>query len=503
MPSEVSFTEERAPLNVLSSGAMLDLSEVPESNTAEEAVAVVGSLARRLAIPGEVPSLRTLRLWRSRQLLSRSGRRLTRRNLLEILGIMRLRGQGVTMGAAAERCAAIDEERLLSLVTVMSAAPPTTLADFAEVTLVLLARSVLEQYHLVTQGAIVGHSDSPHTAITNTPTSLKQAAARLGRLYLEEGREDRAASLHMLLSLCTQPLGEWAPAAVAGIADAADAVLIDPFYRVPTEECEAIALRTDGVNMEDLIERRLHRDLGRTLSKLEEDAAPAYTVIRGFIGRHPLATGPELQTLYAKPELPTPAVEFVRSLYAPVHASFALHGLVHRCGHCHAVVDRDGRCTLQGCREDHPQGKLAEPVPLDGALVARPEVLRYWADPAREELRIFDALTRAGVAARLYPHCDRCDVAVADAVGVDVKDYRDPVQLARRLNRGMGGLAHYRRKVLAVADRRARYGDYVERLREQLMPEYRELIDVWSVRETIARLVSEYGRPRRRRARQA
>jgi hypothetical protein len=482
---------------------MLTLSEVPESCTAEEAVAVVSSLARRLAISGEVPSLRTLRLWRSRQLLSRSGRRLTRRNLLEVLGIMRLRGEGVTTGAAAQRCAAIDEERLLSLVTVIAAASVTTPADFAEVTLVLLARSVLEQFHLVTQGAIVGHSDSPHAALTNTPTSLKQAAARLGRLYLEEGREDRAASLHTLLSLCMRPLPEWAPAAVAGIADVGDAVLIDPFYRVPSEECEAIALRADGVHMEDLIEHRLHQDLGRTLSKLEEDAASAYTLIRDFIGRHPLTTGHELQTLYARPELPTPAVEFVRSLYAPLHASFALQGLVHRCGHCHAVVDRDGRCTLHGCREDHPHTRLAEPVPVADALVARPEILRYWADPAREELRIFDALTRAGVAARLYPDCDRCDVAVADAVGVDVKDYRDPVQLARRLNRGIGGLAHYRRKVLAVADRRARYGDYIERLREQLLPEHRERIDVWSVRETITRLVSEYGRPRRRRARQA
>src|SRR5437660_2585648 len=150
MPSEVSFAEGRPPLHVLSFAAMLNLGDVPESCTAEEAVAVVSSLARRLAISGEVPSLRTLRLWRSRQLLSRSGRRLTRRNLLEVLGIMRLRGEGVTTGAAAQRCAAIDEERLLSLVTVVAAAPLTTPADFAEVTLILLARSVLEQFHLVT-----------------------------------------------------------------------------------------------------------------------------------------------------------------------------------------------------------------------------------------------------------------------------------------------------------------------------------------------------------------
>src|SRR5262249_26869958 len=115
---------------------MLNLVEVPESCTAEEAVEIVSSLAVRLAITGEAPSGRTLRLWRSRQLLSRGGRRITRKNLLEILGIMQLRLDGVTTGAAAQKCAALDEERLLQFLNIDGGKrqPPPT--DFAEVTLV-------------------------------------------------------------------------------------------------------------------------------------------------------------------------------------------------------------------------------------------------------------------------------------------------------------------------------------------------------------------------------
>src|SRR5919204_2591650 len=96
---------------------MMTLLDLPESCTAEEAVGLVGTLAGHLASPGDVPSLRTLRLWRSKQLLSKGGRQFTRKNLLEVLGTMRLRIDGVTTGAAAEKCTALDEARLLTPVT--------------------------------------------------------------------------------------------------------------------------------------------------------------------------------------------------------------------------------------------------------------------------------------------------------------------------------------------------------------------------------------------------
>ena len=165
-----------------------------------------------------------------------------------------------------------------------------------------------------------------------------------------------------------------------------------------------------------------------------------------------------------------------------------MKGTVSRCYYCNAPVDRDDRCLIHGCREDHPQVRCGQRVRQDEALVARPEVLKYWVDPAREELRLFDSLRRSKIAADLYPFSDRCDVAIGDVVGVDVKDYRDPSSLARKLNLGIGGLAHYRRRIIAVADRRTRNKEYTERLREQLLPYIRQSIEVRSVSDTIHEL---------------
>jgi hypothetical protein len=77
----------------------------------------------------------------------------------------------------------------------------------------------------------------------------------------------------------------------------------------------------------------------------------------------------------------------------------------------------------------------------------------YWTNPAIDELEVFDAAEKAGLDAELYPEGDRCDVSIGkDRVGIDVKCYTSPVSLAVRLNKGIGGLAGYRKRILAVPD---------------------------------------------------
>jgi hypothetical protein len=421
---------------------------------------------------------------------------------LEALGIMRLRSDGLTAGAAAEKCIALNEERLWLFLTAPPAAPASPTSAFARDTLHLLAKGILEQYQLVTRGAIVGHTDDRRTGSQNTPLTLWQAGAHLGRLYFEEGREDQAASFHALLDYCTKPLRDWVPHAVWSLPEAADTVFIDADYRVPSEDCEVIAQQMQGTNLEDLIEKRLHNDLTQSLSKLGDDADAAYTTIREFIGRHPLATTTELNGLYTQPGLNNAAIAFVQRLYTPVHANVATQGQVQRCHFCNAPVGRDGRCMLQGCRYDHPHTKLTEAIPLEQARVASPEVLKYWVDPAREELRLYDALRKVGIAVDLYPHIDRCDIAIGEEVGIDVKDYRDPVRLSWKLNQGIVGLRHYPRSILAVADRRAWNGDYIERLREQLSSENQQRLELRSVSDAIRMLKRDFQRKRGGRARQ-
>ena len=471
------------------------LDAIPQESTADDAAVLIATAASELGIRAEPPDVRTLRLWRSKRRLTVEGRRFTRRNLIEVLVLLKLRQEGLTLQGAVERVLALDEERLRLLLTQSSSLPLTTSDAEPLITLHLLARGIIEQYRLVEKGAIVGHTDERMTGMLSTPLSLQQAMAHLSRYYFAEGHDDRASSVHQLLRLCTEPLHAWAPRALAELTQYRDAVLIDPLYLVPNEDCEAIAEEADGTNLADMIERHLHEALRATLAKLGEDADAAYTVIRAFIGHHPLATRLELQHLYLNPELNNEAIAFVQGIYMAVHASSAINAQVQRCGYCNALLTYKG-CSLAGCRDDYPQPHPSDLlIPLGDAFLARPEVLKYWADPAREELRLYDALRR-DTALRtiisLYPGSDRCDVAVGEEIGIDVKDYHDPVRLAHRLNRSLGGLNHYPRRIVAIARRRWS-STYRDRLLEQLSPERRTALQVMRVDDAITYIKKTYG----------
>jgi hypothetical protein len=467
---------------------------IPDTCTAQEAADLVAALAPELGISEDIPDIRTLRLWRTKKHLTIQGRRFTRRNILEVFALLKLRQEGLTHQHAVERVLALDDERMRLLLTGSARISLTHTDAEPLITLQLLAKGILEQYQQVKKGAIVGHTDSRKTGVHNIPRSLQQAMARLGRHYFSEGQEDHAASIHQLLTLCARPLHEWSPQAICDLGTYQQAVLIDPIYLVPNEDCEIIAEDADGTNLSDLVERHLHEQLRTTLKKLGDDADSAYTVVRAFIGRHPLATSNELHHLYLNPELTDEVIEFVRSLYQAVHHDDATDGQVRRCAYCHALIGRDGLCRLVGCREDYATAD-ASPVPLDTAFLARSEVLKYWADPAREELRLYDTLcqhTHLRNRVYLYPHSDWCDVSLDDEVGIDVKDYRDPVRLAQRLNRSLGQLSQYPERIIAIAKRRWSK-TYRDQLLEHLNPEKRAALRVMNVDETISYIQRTYG----------
>ncbi len=469
---------------------MPSLDTLPDTCSADEAASLIAALAPTLGIQAGLPDVRTLRLWRSKKLLTIDGRRFVRRNLLEVLVSLQLRQDGLTPQSAFQRAVALDDVRLRMLLSGTTEMPMTRSDSEALITLHLLAKGIVEQYRWTRKGAVVGHTDAARTGTENTPLSLHQAMARLGRHYFVEGKEDRAASIHQLLALCTTPLSTWAPQALADLDRYRDAVLIDPAYRVPNEDCEAIAEEAEGTNLSDLVEHHLHEGLRRRLQKLGADADAAYTIVREFVGRHPMATAGELQRLYSNPELNDEVIRFVHDdLYIPVHADVVSGAKVRRCAYCKALIFPKDGCVLAGCRADH-ETKDAVPVPLNEAYLARPEVLKYWADPAREELRLYDELCRVRQLrdrVHLYPHSDWCDVSVGEEVGVDVKDYHDPVRLAQRMNRHLGNLGHYPERILAIARRRWTV-NYRERLMEQLSSERRATLEVMSLDDTITYL---------------
>lgn len=488
---------------------MLDHNQIPDQCDAEQAASTVAALAPMLGIGGDLPDVRTLRLWRTKRLMTIDGRHFTRRNILEVLAWRKLQQRdGLSQQAAAQRARSLDETRLLLLLQGTGNLQPPSTGPDPLITLQLLASGIVTLYSRVGKGAIVGHTDQHVTGVENTPVTLRQAMACLGHLYFAEERQDQASSVHQLLNMCKLPLNEWAPQALATLEEYSGVVLVDPDYLdapVPSEACETIAETAAGTrHMSDLIERQLHEQLREAIKQLgEADAESAYTRIREFVARHPLTSAGELGDLHYDDDVPYAAITFLyEHVYTPVHAWDSRDGReVYQCKHCSClIVAQQGNwgkaaCCLAGCREEHPTAEIRQRLPLAESYIARPEILKFWVDPARDELRIYDALRKVpGLRerARLYPHADRCDVSVGDQAGVDVKDYRDPIILAQRLNRSSLGVFMYSDAILAIAKRRWTPA-YQEQLEERLTPDRRSRLKIMSVTKAISYLKDTYG----------
>ena len=144
-------------------GRVTALDDLPDGCTAEEAVGLLAAAAVDLGIPGEPPTVRTLRLWRSKRLLTSGSRRVSRRNLLEALAITRLTGEGVTTSAAAERCRSLGESDLIRLLSVHGRPDLLQSPAEAQITLQRLAQGLLAEFRLVAErGAVVGYTDARH-----------------------------------------------------------------------------------------------------------------------------------------------------------------------------------------------------------------------------------------------------------------------------------------------------------------------------------------------------
>lgn len=469
------------------------MDELPLSSTAEEAVTLVTKLAAKKSIPVKEFDLRTLRLWRSKKQITTEGRKISRRNLLEVVFILKRRSEGMTQVAASSEALGLTDEELEMAITTPDGASQTTSRHTGlsgRQTLIRLAQGILDQFRAVEGGAVVAYNDvlQPETI---TPVRLQQAQAFLGRHYFEEGKEDTASSLHVLLTQCTTPLHQWAPQALL-TGENNHFVLIDGFYKVPSPECRDLAEEGPGFSLLDFRQHDLHRELRETVEKYGLQRDEKYTQIREFIGRNPLAARAKFNEL-RETSLRSDTIEWIESLYEPVHASFAnKEGLVAVCPHCHSLLTPAGDCTLEGCAEQY---RVREPetfLPVKDAFLARPEVRKYWCDPAREELRLFDALNKGKLKGKvqLYPQSDICDVGVEHQIAIDVKEHRDPAGLARMLNEQRSELGMYDVAILAISNRywTAHYG---ERLTEKLNAANKRKWRVMDVSQAIRHVKSE------------
>lgn len=363
-------------------------------------------------------------------------------------------------------------------------------------TLRLLAAGLVLQHQACARGAILDARDD--RGRTLTPKLLLRAQARLSRLQIASGNLARADSLHQLVVDCTRPLGDWAPDALLdGHEDLAELVLIDPGVRSPTPEC--VSLGQEGQNLADLKENLWFDKLRETLRAvpLAQSRADAYTRLRRFIVAHPAATQAELDSLIRELDALTllPLLgPLVHEMYPPLAGGS--EGPVARCGHCGSLVETGDppHCTSARCREEHPDVHLRDWVDPAQLRVLRGELVLYWVNPGRDELRLYQALKEHRDDVTLYPNQDEVDLGLGGEreIGLDLKDYASMPTLARRFQRELGDLAFYRRGIVVVTDRGTRVRG--EARRDQLREKFAELripLEVMTVHDVL----STFGRP--------
>lgn len=449
------------------------------AGTAEELTEALARLINGLGLGIPAPTLRTIRLWRSKRLFSQPpGSEFGGRQLLEGIATAVLLRRGWSLAAIADLLPTQDDLTLTARIVAEAegdggswgAASETSgggesprrraLQDLADDGVVLLAQGILKQYDRILTGREIVRQDD------GLPPELQAAMCRLGRLHIEEGQPDRAACVHDVLDRARFPLGseEWGLAAFrASEFRFGRVVLVDPELRVPTADCAAIAAISGGFGEDNVIENRLHavlRDSAERLGGRRRHAA--YTAMRELLARRSLISERELLLQLEERDL-TPLQELViETFFHPVPDAWLIDGRAHRCAHCgtlmrpHVDTERypEGRCPVRQCHGKRP-AEVGERLDPDAGrlLVARPQILTYWTGPGIDELAIHDEAARLGLEAELYPESDLCDVAIGGReIGIDAKSYSSPVSLALRLNRSIGGLVQYRRRIIAVGD---------------------------------------------------
>jgi hypothetical protein len=487
------------------------------SGTAEGVASEFSRLIKALGLHVEAPTVRTIRLWRTKKLFSHpAGSEFRGRQILEGLNTAILLKRGWSLAAIADLLRSLDDDALASHITgdgqgergsQPTPAPVSLqvrrrreLQAMAEDAVALLAQGTLRQYaRILTEREIVRQDDG-------LPPELQSAMNKIGRLYIEEGQIDRAACIHDLLDRARHPLASdaWGLAAFRDPEFCfAKVTLIDPDLRVPTSDCATIADISGGFGEDNVIEARLHTILRDSSERLGgRRRHEAYTALRELLARRSLIAERELR-LYLDDRALTPLQDTIIEMFLhPVPDAWLIGGHALRCAHCGTLMRPaadtgsfpDGRCPIRQCHGKHPPRVFERLDPeADRLLVAHPQILSYWTGPGIDELRIYDEARRLGLEADLYPESDQCDVSVGGReIGIDAKSYSSPVSLAMRLNRSIGGLAHYRRRIVAVGDEIAADDpDYLSVLRDSLDKRtVSASLEVMSVRSVLAMLRS-------------
>jgi hypothetical protein len=329
---------------------------------------------------------------------------------------------------------------------------PSSSSKSAKLMVSALAALVMRQARAsLIEGQMIAGIDKKYGSPVGLLPEDRSAMALVSRALLSQGLADHASEIHDLLANCTKPLGEWLPILEVTGAGLSYTRLISRETGAPTAEAEELAkgFSTLVAGVEELL-------FGSFVEMLEKQSKASayeyYTAVRGFIVRHPVATGAQIKEFAS--ELPSNLWMLVaQQFYEPVPFAWSTDGFVTLCGHCsngmrQGAVGRICRTSACAAAEAAREGGV---VAADDLFRVTRGIAQYWVEPGIDELRLFDALTSQGISAELYPFMDRVDIAVG-AVGIDLKTYASPELLGEKIRRSKGGLAHYEKKWLVIPD---------------------------------------------------
>lgn len=342
-----------------------------------------------------------------------------------------------------------------------------------EATLILLAQGINQQYNKLKDNSSIVCQNKDEL-----DPKLIFALPRLSALYMCEGKEDRAASVHSVMEMATQPFNEWGIDYLArNDFPYRDIVLIDPETLVPTPESLELARQAGGQGEDQILQDIYHKKVRDLVKSARSRQDELYTTIREFMVRHPLATTREIEEWKDKLKFPK-AKPIISSFYREIPSQWTHpNSLVHRCSHCHGLLKPhpnkkrypDGICVVSHCQRKGVFSKTDEILRPEDIKLLHNQLLTYWVGPGLDEIKIYDAAQKLGRNANLYPSSDACDISLdGNTVGIDAKSYRSASMLIKLLNTSINRLVEYDRKIIAISDEfDDQEGVYMATLRHQ------------------------------------
>ena len=223
-----------------------------------------------------------------------------------------------------------------------------------------------------------------------------------------------------------------------------------------------------------------------------------YVAFRRYLIEHPVASQDDLSDAGARREL-TPFAATLHDMYERIPGNAIHDGQLLLCGHCgwtRVRIEHRLRCGSPRCRtltENFSRGTATRPYdPADPPLRARRAIRQYVIAPGVYELNLARRIEAMGLTCQLWPFYDRYDLRVifenGEVWAVDVKDWKYPHLLGRRLTTFADGAPDWQRAFFAIPDARASES-------RSYMPTLHNLVrsDDFSI-VTISDLLDEIGR---------